>query len=236
MDRFDRTYRFVQSTIILGKTGLLETLAVYVPDHFKEHRIDLLHEAIRSAGLATLVSMTADGLFASHAPLMLNPEPAPYGTLIGHLARANPHARAADTTVETLVIFHGLDGYVTPSYYAAKREHGKVVPTWNYAAIHAYGTLEVFDDPTRLLDVVTRLTQLQEAPRAQPWAVSDAPADFVQGMLRGIIGFALPITRLEGKLKMSQNRPETDLAGVIGGLRVDGQPQLADAVARASAV
>jgi len=211
-----------------------EPLIVYVPNHFKEDRIDVLHEAIRSTGLATLVSMTTDGLFATHAPLMLNPEPAPYGTLIGHLARANPHARAADPAVETLVIFQGVDGYITPSYYAAKREHGKVVPTWNYAAIHAYGTLEVFDDPTRLRDVVTQLTRLHEAPRTQPWAVSDAPADFMQGMLRGIIGIALPITRLEGKLKMSQNRPAADHVGVIGGLRADGQPELADAVVRAT--
>jgi len=207
---------------------------VYVPDHFREDRIHVLHEAIRSAGVATLVSMTADGLLASHAPLMLDPEPAPYGTLIGHLARANPHARAADPGVRTLVIFHGPDGYVTPSYYPAKREHGNVVPTWNYVAIHAYGTLRAFDDPTRLLDVVVRLTKLHEARREQPWAVSDAPEDFVEAMLRGIIGIMLPVTRLEGKVKMSQNRPAADQAGVIDGLRLDGQAELADAVIQAT--
>ena len=125
---------------------------MYVPAHFNEDRIDVLHEFIRATRLATLVSMTADGMIASHAPLMLDPDPAPYGTLIGHLAKANPHARAADPSVQTLVIFQGPDGYITPSYYAAKKEHGKVVPTWNYTAIHAYGTLEVFDDPARLLD------------------------------------------------------------------------------------
>jgi transcriptional regulator len=133
--------------------------------------------------------------------------------------------------VQTLVIFQGPDGYITPSYYPAKQEHGKVVPTWNYTAIHAYGTLEVFDDPARLLAVVTRLTNLHEAKRAQAWAVSDAPDAFVQGMLRGIIGFALPIARLEGKVKMSQNRPAADQNGVIEGLRLDGQPDLAGAVA-----
>jgi transcriptional regulator len=207
---------------------------VYVPSHFKEDRIDVLHDAIRAHSFATLVSMTADGLLASHAPLMLDPEPAPYGTLIGHLARANPHWRVADPGVQTLVMFQGPHGYITPSYYATKRENAKVVPTWNYAAIHAYGTLEVFNDPDRLLDVVTRLTQLHEAPRALPWAVDDAPADFVQGMLRGIIGIALPIVRLEGKLKMSQNRPAVDQAGVIDGLRLDGQDDLAEAVARAT--
>ncbi len=208
---------------------------MYIPEHFREDRIEVLHDAIRVAGMATLVSMTADGLSASHAPLLLDPEPAPYGTLIGHLARANPHARTADRGVETLVIFQGPDGYITPSYYAAKREHEKVVPTWNYAAIHAYGTLEAFDDPVRLLDVVTRLTLLHETPRAAPWAVSDAPEDYVRGMLRGIVGIVLPITRLEGKVKMSQNRPAADVPGVIQGLRRDGRGELADAVARATA-
>jgi transcriptional regulator len=204
---------------------------VYIPPHFKEDRVDVLHEAIHSAGPATLVSMTAEGLFASHAPLMLDPEPAPYGTLIGHLATANPHVGMADRAVQTLVIFHGPHGYITPSYYAAKKEHGKVVPTWNYVAIHAYGTLETFDDPARLLEVVTRLTDRHEMPRAAPWAVSDAPGDFVQGMLRGIVGIRLPIARLEGKVKMSQNRPAADQSGVIEGLRHDGQKDLAEAIA-----
>src|SRR5471030_603789 len=179
--------------------------------------------------------MTGDGMIASHAPMMLDPDPAPFGTLIGHLAKANPHARAADSSVQTLVIFQGPDGYITPSYYAAKKEHGKVVPTWNYAAVHAYGTLEAFDDPVRLLAVVTRLTNRHEGSRARPWAVSDAPADFVAGMLRGIVGIVLPIVRLEGKVKMSQNRPAADIAGVVDGLRRDGRDDLAAAVDRATA-
>jgi transcriptional regulator len=207
---------------------------VYVPAHFNEDRVEALHAAIRSAGLATLVSLTADGLLASHVPLLLDPDPAPYGTLIGHVARPNPHARAADPAVQTLAIFQGLDGYITPSWYATKRETGKVVPTWNYSAVHAYGTLQVFDDPERLLDVVTRLTLRYEAGRAAPWAVSDAPADFVQGMLRGIVGIALPIDRIEGKVKMSQNRPAADRAGVIAGLEEDGKPALAEAIRAAA--
>jgi transcriptional regulator len=207
---------------------------MYIPPHFKEDRVEVLHAAIRSAGPATIVSMTADGLFASHVPLMVQPDPAPYGTLIGHLARANPHARLASSAMETLVIFQGPNGYITPSYYAAKREHGKVVPTWNYTAIHAYGTLEVFDDPARLLEVVTHLTETHEAPRAAPWAVSDAPDDFVQGMLRGIVGISLRITRLEGKVKMSQNRPASDISGVVDGLRQDAQPDLAAAMIQAT--
>jgi transcriptional regulator len=207
---------------------------VYVPAHFAEDRVAVLHDLIHASTLATLVSMTADGMIASHAPLMLDPDPAPYGTLVGHLAKANPHARAANPGMQTLVIFQGPDGYITPSYYAAKQEHGKVVPTWNYAAIHAYGTLEAFDDPARLLEVVTRLTRRHEKVRTKPWAVSDAPEDFVRRMLRSIVGIALPITRLEGKMKMSQNRPAADIEGVIDGLRQDGQDALATAVIRAT--
>ena len=203
---------------------------MYVPAHFAEDRIPVLHQAMRDSGLVTLVTLTTDGLIASHVPLLLKPEPAPYGTLIGHLARPNPQAQAA--IGETLAIFQGIEGYITPSYYATKRETGKVVPTWNYTAIHAYGTLRFFDDRAALLDIVTRLTNHHESKRPAPWAVSDAPADFVQGMLSGIIGFELTITRLEGKRKLSQNRPATDRTGVIEGLREDGRPDLASEVAQ----
>ena len=194
---------------------------MYVPPLFKEDRIDVLHDAIRRTGLATLVTLTADGLIASHVPMLLDPDPAPYGTLIGHVARPNPQARGA--IGEALAIFQGPEAYITPSWYATKRATGKVVPTWNYVAIHAYGTVEFFDDRERLRDVVTRLTERQEMPRAEPWAVTDAPADFTDGMLKGIVGFALPITRLEGKWKMSQNRPAEDRAGVVEGLQADGR-------------
>ena len=206
---------------------------MYIPPHFNENRIDVLHDAIRHAGLATLVTMTQDGLIASHLPLLLDPDPAPYGTLVGHLARANPQTVATDAGVQAMVVFHGTDGYISPSLYATKKETGKVVPTWNYVAIHAYGTLEFFDDPARLLDVVTRLTEKHESRRAQPWTVTDAPADFVQGMLRGIIGLALPIARLEGKVKMSQNRPNADHAGIVDGLKAEGRLDLAAQVAQA---
>ena len=198
---------------------------MYVPSHFAEDRIDILHDAMRHVGLATLVSMTADGLIASHIPMLIDPNPAPYGTLIGHLARPNPQAGGA--IGEALAVFQGLDGYITPSWYATKQDNGKVVPTWNYVAIHAYGALEFFEDSDRLLAVVTRLTERQEAARSAPWAVSDAPADYVQGMLKGIVGIALPISRLQGKVKMSQNRPPIDRLGVIQGLRADGRADVA---------
>ena len=203
---------------------------MYVPPLFKEDRIDVLHDAIRRTGLATLVTQSQDGLIASHVPMLLDADPAPYGTLVGHLARPNPQARGA--IGEALAIFQGPEAYITPSWYATKRATGKVVPTWNYVAIHAYGTVEFFDDRDRLREVVTRLTERQETPRADPWAVTDAPADFTQGMLNGIVGFALPIARLEGKWKMSQNRPAEDRAGVIAGLEAEGQEEVADLVPR----
>jgi len=206
---------------------------MYIPPHFAEDRTETLHDAIRAGGLATLVTMTPEGMIASHLPLLLDPEPAPYGTLVGHLARANPQTKLTDAKIPAMAIFHGLDGYISPSLYATKKETGKVVPTWNYIAIHAYGTIEFFDDPARLLTVVTRLTDQYETPRPQPWAVTDAPADFIQAHLRGIVGVSIRIDRLEGKYKMSQNRPKTEHAGIVDGLRADGKPDLATQVARA---
>jgi transcriptional regulator len=203
---------------------------VYVPPLFKEDRIDVLHDAIRASGLATLVTLTESGLIASHVPVLLDSEPAPYGTLTGHLARPNPQARGA--MGDALVIFQGPDAYITPSWYATKRATGKVVPTWNYVAIHAAGPITFFDDPDRLLNVVTRLTEKQEAGRVAPWAVSDAPADFTQGMLKGITGFAITLTRLEGKWKMSQNRPAEDRTGVVAGLSAEGREDVAALVPR----
>lgn len=198
---------------------------MYIPPLHKEDRIDVLHEAIRRCGLATLVTLTTEGLIASHTPMLLDPEPAPLGTLVGHLARLNPQTRGA--IGEALAIFQGPDAYITPSWYETKRRTGKVVPTWNYVAIHVYGAIAFFDDAERLRDVVTRLTKRQETPRAEPWAVADAPAEFTAAMLKGIVGFALPITRLEGKWKMSQNRPAEDRAGVIAGRTAEGRDDVA---------
>ncbi len=196
---------------------------MYVPRHFKEDRVPELHAAIRGIALGTLVSAGPTGLIASHVPMLVDPEPAPFGTLLGHIARANPHGEVPPDT-EALAIFLGPNAYITPSWYATKRETEKVVPTWNYVAVHASGRLRFFDDPARLLALVTRLTDTHEAPREAPWAVSDAPAEFVSGMLAAIVGFELPIARLEGKWKISQNRPAVDRAGVIDGLGREGGP------------
>jgi transcriptional regulator len=195
---------------------------LYLPPEFKEDRSPVLHAAIAATGLATLISLGAKGLIASHIPIFLDPAPAPLGTLYGHVSRGNPHWRQTIQGHESLAIFLGPDAYITPTWYATKRDTGKVVPTWNYVAIHAYGRPEFFSDTARLEDIVTRLTQLHEGKRATPWAPSDAPADFLQDRLKAIIGFALPIARLEGKWKMSQNRPPQDRAGVIEGLRDEG--------------
>jgi transcriptional regulator len=199
---------------------------MYNPPAFQENRLETLHAAIAAAPLANLIAYReGDGLLASPVPLMLDPEPAPFGTLIGHLARGNPLAAAEGAMA--LAIFMGPDAYITPSWYATKRATGRVVPTWNYVTLHAHGTLRFFDDPARLLALVRRLTERHERQRAAPWAVGDAPADFIAGQLKGIVGFVLPIERLEGKWKMSQNRPEEDRAGVVEGLKAEGRADVA---------
>jgi len=203
---------------------------MYVPANFAEERVPVLHETIRAIKLGTLVTLGGEEMIASHVPMLVDPEPAPYGTLLGHVARANPQWKEVSDKVRALAIFLGPDAYITPSWYATKRETGKVVPTWNYSAIHAYGRVRFFDDSERLLKIVTGLTNTHEGKRAAPWAVTDAPADYIKGMLRAIVGFELPIERLEGKWKMSQNRPAEDRAGVIEGLRQDGETTVADIV------
>ncbi|WP_119269963.1 FMN-binding negative transcriptional regulator [Taklimakanibacter deserti] len=196
---------------------------MYVPPAFREDDRQILHEVMRGARLSNLVTATAEGLIATPLPLFLVEAEGEQGVLYGHVARANPQWTMPPIG-EALAIFMGADAYVTPSWYASKIEHGKVVPTWNYSAVHAYGPIEFFDDAARLLDVVTRLTELHEKPRAAPWAVSDAPEPFIKAQLRGIVGLRLPITRLEGKRKLSQNRAAADRAGVAKGLAQSERP------------
>ncbi|WP_020180386.1 FMN-binding negative transcriptional regulator [Methylopila sp. M107] len=196
---------------------------MYVPTLFKETDVAEIHAAMRGARLANLVTSGPGGLIATPLPLFLDPSEGEHGVLYGHVAKANPQWR--EGSGEALAIFQGPEAYVSPSWYATKAETGKVVPTWNYVAVHAYGPVEFFHDVDRLLDAVTRLTDIHESGRDHPWAVADAPPDFVQSQLRGIVGLRMPITRLEGKRKLSQNRPAQDRAGVAAGLASSADPQ-----------
>ena len=176
-----------------------------------------MHALMRAKPFATLVSAGSAGLYASHLPTVLKNE-GPYGVIECHLARPNPHWKDLADGNETLMIFQGPEGYITPNWYPSKAEHGKVVPTWNFAVVHAYGHLEVMNDKDWLLRHVTELTAQQESNEAKPWTPSDAPENYIEVMLRGIVGFRFAITRLEGKWKMSQNRDMQDQAGVVEGL------------------
>lgn len=205
-------------------------MPLYVPRQFREERIDVLHAAIREFPFAQLVTFGEGGLSATPLPLLLDIGADGQAMLLGHLARPNPQWKAADPTIEALAIFSGPDAYISPGWYETKRQTGRVVPTWNYVTVQVRGRISFFEEPGPLLDVVRRLTERHEAGRDAPWAVSDAPADFIAGQLRAIVGVRLEITEIVGKWKMSQNRSETDRAGVIDGLRAEGRPD-ADAVA-----
>ena len=209
---------------------------MYVPAHFEETRLDVLHDLVRNHPLATLVTLDREGLNANHIPMELDPEPLPLGTLRGHVSRANPVWQDFSSDVGALVIFQGPEIYITPSWYQTKQESGKVVPTWNYAVVHAYGPLRIIEDPIWLRALVERLTNRNEAQRPEPWEVADAPDDYIEGQLRGIVGIEIPIARLLGKWKVSQNRPEADRKGVRTGLHELGKSNaacMADLVDRA---
>jgi len=205
---------------------------MYMPPFFEETRVDVLHDLIRERPFATVVTRSAAGLEANHIPLMLVPEPLPYGTLRGHVARAN--AMWSDTVPgsEALCVFHGPDSYISPSWYATKQESGRVVPTWNYAVVHAYGPLQPFDDPARLRELLEALVARHERRFAAPWSIADAPGDFIAKMIGGIVGVEVPITRLIGKWKVSQNQPPQNVPGIVQRLRADDppNPEMADLV------
>lgn len=190
---------------------------MYVPDHFAAEPADLA-ALLAASGLAQLVTPTADGLIATPLPLLYD---ADRHALLGHVARNNPHWQAAAVASgDSLAILTGPDAYVSPSFYPSKREHGRVVPTWNYLTAHVHGRLVVHDDVEWLRALVTRLTDQHESSSPNPWAVTDAPAKFIDGQLRAIVGLELPLTRVEAKAKLSQNRSPADQRGVIDGLRV----------------
>ncbi|MFF1818906.1 FMN-binding negative transcriptional regulator [Kribbella sp. NPDC058245] len=198
---------------------------MYVPAHFAADEA-VVEELLTRHGAADLVTMTDGGLVATMLPFVYDAE---RRVLQGHLARNNEQWQRP-ARGEALVIMHGVDSYVTPSWYAAKREHGRVVPTWNYVTAHVYGELTVHDDPEWVGELVRRLTGLHEGSRSEPWSVEDAPEKFVNGQLRAIVGVELAITRVEAKVKLSQNRSAADVDGVIAGLRADGDERAAAAV------
>ena len=196
---------------------------MYLPPAFRDEELPSLHQTMRDARLANFVTSTAEGLMASPLPLFLAAGEGPYGTLYGHLARANSQWKLRPAG-DAVALFMGPDAYISPAWYPSKAEHHRVVPTWNYVAVHAYGAVEFFDDADRLLDVVSRLTTLHETGSKTPWSVSDAPKEFIAAQLRGIVGLRMPITRIDGKRKMSQNRSVEDRAGVVAGLNASERP------------
>jgi transcriptional regulator len=192
---------------------------MYSTPLFREQRLEVKHALIRAHPLGTLVTRTVQGLIANLIPFLIDPKASENGTLKGHVARANSQWREFDPNYDALVIFQGSQTYISPSWYETKRQTGKVVPTWNYVVVQAHGRLVIRDDPDWVSTQIRQLTETQESKRAHPWAVSDAPREFIEQQVRAIVGIEIPISRLEGKWKVSQNRPQADREGVVEGLK-----------------
>ena len=192
---------------------------MYNPAHFTETRAEVLHALLRAHPLSTLVTLGADGMTANYIPMLLREGVGEHGVLVGHVARTNPVWRATDLEAPVLVLFQGAQHYITPSWYATKAEHGKVVPTWNYAVVQVRGMLQIRDDAEWLRTQVTQLTQQQESSFAKPWAVDDAPRDYTDTMIKALVGIEIAITSITGKWKVSQNQPPVNQATVVQGLQ-----------------
>jgi transcriptional regulator len=211
---------------------------MYLPRHFEETRSEVLHAFMREHPLGTIVVGDGAGISADHVPLHLRRDQGPQGTLIGHVARANPlwrkAAAAGDGGLASLVLFQGAQHYISPGWYASKAQDGRVVPTWNYAVVHVYGRLKAIDDAGWLRGMLEELTGVHEAGRTPPWTMDEAPADYVARMMRAIVGIEVEVLELVGKFKLSQNKPTEDQASTIEGLRATGSPgalAMADAMA-----
>jgi transcriptional regulator len=197
---------------------------MYLPEQFREERPEVLHEFIARHPFGTLVAMTADGLTGNHLPMLWSAREGTPGVLRGHIARANTLWKALAPDAPVLAMFMGADHYITPSWYPAKKEHGKVVPTWNYSVVHAHGTIRFAEDSAQALEIVRALTDHQESPRAQRWQVSDAPADYIDSMLKSIVPFEIAVARLTAKFKASQHRPPEERVAVNAALKEEGVP------------
>jgi transcriptional regulator len=205
---------------------------MYLPSHFEERRVELLHRLIHEHPLGTLVTLGPDGLAANHIPFEVDSQPAPFGTLRGHVARANPVWRDHPGDSDALIVFQGPSAYISPSWYPTKRETGKVVPTYNYVVVHAHGRLRAIEDPDWLRGLVERLTARHETGKPHPWKVDDAPEDYIKSQLRAIVGIEIVPSRLVGKWKVSQNRPPVDRGGVARGLEGQGSADARDMAQR----
>lgn len=203
---------------------------MYLPPQFAETRIEELHRIVREHALGVLITNSPAGLDANHLPFMLEADQEGRGVLIAHVARANPLWREAQDGQEALVVFRGMQGYITPSWYPGKQETHRRVPTWNYEVVHAHGTLHVRDDEKFVRGVVARLTRQHEADQALPWKMGDAPADYLAEQLRHIVGIEICVERLVGKRKLNQHHERRDREGAIQGLETSGNPGLAQAM------
>jgi transcriptional regulator len=203
---------------------------MYLPEQFAEQRVEELQRIIRDFPLGTIVTHTGQGLDANHIPFELDAERGAYGTLQGHIARANPLWTEVPNGADVLVIFRGNDGYISPSWYPSKQETHRHVPTWNYEVVHAHGKLRIVDDEKFVRGVLARLTRRHEAAEPRPWKMGDAPADYLDQMLKMIVGIEVEISRVQGKRKLGQNRDARDLEGAVRALRDRGQTALADAM------
>lgn len=195
---------------------------MYNPAHFEETRLEVMHQLMHAHPFATLVVLTEGGIMANHLPFFLSETEGDFGVLRGHVARANPVWQSFKAECEVLVIFNGAHHYITPSWYPTKKEIGKVVPTWNYAVVHAAGNMQTHQEVTWIRSHLESLTNLNEAVVGGDWQVSDAPVDYIERLMGLVVGIEIPITRLEGKWKVSQNQPEQNREGVIQGLRAMG--------------
>lgn len=203
---------------------------MYIPKYHAFTDEPALHTHIANHPLGTWVCLADGSLVANHIPLLLDRAHGPHGRLIGHVSRANPVWRQLSGGAASVVTFMGPQAYITPAWYPGKSEHGKVVPTWNYVTVHVHGTARAVEEPNWMLDMLTRLTDAQEAPNPAPWKVTDAPSDYVQRMLRAIVGIEITIERLEGRLKVSQDEDTADRHGTVQGLQ-----QMPDTQAQAMA-
>ena len=211
---------------------------MYVPKCFAESRVEILHDLMMAHPFATLVTVVNNGLEITHIPFVIDITRQPFGKLKGHVARSNPVWRDLNDLAESVVVFQGPQSYISPSWYPSKQDHGKVVPTWNYAVVHAHGIPKAIHDTGWLCRHLTELTSLHESTEAEPWELTDTPRAYLDKMMGAIVGIEIPITKLTGKWKVSQNRPHTDKLGVIKGLsnRRDEQSAAMAALVRSTIV